>query len=278
MEISHNTARRNVSTTGRFQIQSRTTNGSSSDLPLGTLAKAPPEIRDMIYRHIFAVGHTALTRASKDIYEDTKEALRKYGIYRHQIQSSMIGGLFFANRLHPDYYGCRSQPPKHVLQKVQRLLIVVDVVYYDYHSKYNKVYHRRTDNQLQEILRSLTADMQRKRTCHVKLLYGPYPEITHHTLDAMAQLRGFESITVELCRQPTSPRQWTSDTKAIERIELALRQMSDESSTKKYVILETELEEYSCSQAPVGQDLAEKQEGTFKDSRYFRLLDAGDLG
>ena len=263
--MSHNIGLRDIPATGRFQIQSRTTNGSSSDVPLGMLAKAPPEIRDMIYGHVFAAGHTALTRASKDVYDDTKEALRKYGIYRHHIQSSQIGGLLFANRLHPDYYACRNKPPRNVLQKIQRLSIVVDVVYYDYYSRFNKMYHTRTDNQLQEILQSLTAPMQRKKACDVKLLYGPYPEITYHTLDAMAQLRDFENVTVELCRQPTSPQQWTSDTKAIERIELALGQISDESSTKKYEIVETQMEEGPWSSGSVGPDSVGNQEVAIQD-------------
>ena len=65
-------------------INHQTTSPSSSSL--GLLDTFPSEIRDKIYALVFHAGHISLTRASKALHEDTKDALLRHGIYRLNIQ------------------------------------------------------------------------------------------------------------------------------------------------------------------------------------------------
>lgn len=53
---------------------------------LGLLSTFSQEIRDQIYSLVFFAGHCSLTRASKALHEDTKDALLRHGIYRLNVQ------------------------------------------------------------------------------------------------------------------------------------------------------------------------------------------------
>ena len=58
----------------------------SSSSSLGLLDTFPSEIRDKIYALVFFAGDISLTRASRALHEDTKDALLRHGIYRLNIQ------------------------------------------------------------------------------------------------------------------------------------------------------------------------------------------------
>ena len=59
---------------------------SRNPTPFGLLGKLPLELRCMIYKTLFVLGSIALTRASKDLYADTKPFLYKYGACRVRVQ------------------------------------------------------------------------------------------------------------------------------------------------------------------------------------------------
>ena len=54
----------------------------SGPSPFGTFGNLPLEVRYMIYEPIFAAGSVDITRASKALYEDTKESLGDHGVCR----------------------------------------------------------------------------------------------------------------------------------------------------------------------------------------------------
>ena len=69
----------------------------SGPSPFGTFGNVPLELRHMIYEPLFAAGSVDLTRASKALYEDTKESLGSHGVCRVTVvQDSEPGHRVFA--------------------------------------------------------------------------------------------------------------------------------------------------------------------------------------
>ena len=55
---------------------------SSGPTPCGLFGRLPQELRDIIYEDVFSAGHISLTRSSRALYENSKLALSKHGVYR----------------------------------------------------------------------------------------------------------------------------------------------------------------------------------------------------
>ena len=160
--------------------------------PLGTLAKVPLELRDLIYKDIFAAGATALTRTSKAIYADTKVALREWGIYRLQIECDKEGHVHpiyykeYQEDADKHYYILWQQPADMTLAKVRNLHLTIKVL-----GRWS--WPQRSDQctgdiQLDQVLHELTLSMDKEKDCHVKLQYGGRERDPQLLLLAMSRL------------------------------------------------------------------------------------------
>ena len=171
--------------------------------PLGAFAQLPQEVREIIYAVTCADGSVALTRASKAFHESTKRSLYQHGVYRINIEPTMIrwGWGYAGSELHRLEVRSDIQKiiPDEFIANVQNLQIRVtsfedDSLIYtidDVCAAYRNV-------RCKMIMDRLAEAMDKTKHCHVQLNRDALTDFKNHCIEGLKSLKTFESITIEI--------------------------------------------------------------------------------
>ena len=183
-----------------------------SPSPRGLFGKLSREILNQIYQPVFAAGKTDLTRTSKAMHADTKEALSRYGVYRLTIE-------FARESENPPYYKYSLKDPNYGLYHTERqachllhprpgeflanvrrlsLSVVLRSPSLGRAIRYPCI----SSGILNQVLCDIVGTMRQPTHCRISLQLRRYRKILPEMFAALKQLRCFQSVDVELCHAP----------------------------------------------------------------------------
>ena len=192
---------------------------SSHPSPYGLFGKFPREIREPIYQLVFTAGETALTRTSKEMHEDTKQALTRYGTYTLIIGFTRIldpSAIPYAygdtmrtyvssqySRQHQTYHISHPRPGAFLTNvRSLELRVVLDKPSPNRSLRYPRI----SSGMLNLILWDVVRRMTQPTHCRISLQLRRYPKVLPESFAALKQLRCFQRVDVELCHAPWDTR------------------------------------------------------------------------
>ena len=183
-----------------------------SPSPRGLFGKLSRELLDQIYQSVFTAGKTDLTRTSKAMHADTKEALSRYGVYRLTIvfakksekppyyKYSLKDRIYHLYHTEKQTYHLSHPRPGNFLANVRRLSLSVILISPSLGPAFR--YPCISSGALDQVLCYIVAIMRQQTHCRISLQLRRHRKIWPEMFAGLRQLRCFQSVEVELCHAP----------------------------------------------------------------------------
>ena len=183
-----------------------------SPSPRGLFGKLSREILNQIQQSVFTAGQTALTRTSKAMHADTKEALSRYGVYRLTVEFARVSEkppyykyslknhIYHLYHTEKQTYHLSHPRPGNFLANVRRLSLSVVLRSPSLGGAFR--YPCISGGMLDQVLCDIVGIMGQHTHCHISLQLRRYRKIWPEMFAGLRQLRCFQSVEVELCHAP----------------------------------------------------------------------------
>ena len=148
---------------------------------MGFFGKLPRELREDIFKPVIASGTTAITRCSKDLYDDTKDLLASHGVYRTQLVRKGDQVTF----THP-------APPHSRFVGIRDVDITLLLA-----TKENLQHCRESSQNAIRTLHGLIERMREHQSCYIRIVRETFCQFESSELAGFEFLQIFKTVTVE---------------------------------------------------------------------------------